>query len=63
MLLMMFTLPWRLLLSMGDLMVVNVGSEFPGKPSCRTEIFWVGAATIKAATNAQAAKHKSRKTR
>lgn len=63
MLLMMFTLPWRLLLSMGDLMVLNVGAEFPGKPSRCTEIFWVAADTIKAATNAQAAKHKSRKTR
>ncbi|MBL9142529.1 MAG: hypothetical protein JNM99_02505 [Verrucomicrobiaceae bacterium] len=49
-------------LKRGDLILVNVSAELPGKPSRCTEV-WVGSESAKAATDAQAAKHKARSKR
>lgn len=49
-------------LKRGDLILANVSAELPGKPSRCTEV-WVGSESAKAATDAQAAKHKARSKR
>ncbi len=49
-------------LKTGDLILVNVSAELPGKPSRCTEV-WVGSESAKAATDDQTAKHKARSKR